>query len=706
MKAKIVALSVLFLFFASPVWLWPSGFDAKAEIPGGIAYHDGKDIVYYNFTTKEIINLTEDIDKFETDQFSVSEDAQYLTWAQDSKLWSTKLLRGKIRSLKKQIFEYETKNRTTTQIVVGEEDVAIPEIRNLSLSPKANHFYYESEEIKGSNNTAVSSITYRFILDSDAQAGRTNFSLEKNAYFGSWAKTSPFKEDAFEVEETLAFIYKTPNGWGPIKIVNSKYIGGFSIYTEKGKKDNFYKKPGFYKIPVFIEKCEGLAWKPNGLLTYMSDGKIFSIDVSKIKSMAQGSKRPADNVFPIPPQLIVKAINGNRYCWVSNDAFVFRSADNALCLWNQGELNVLLETVPEIFFYCNWGPLYNVSDFNPDSYNLIASNTSDDTNVPPSVSGGDNIWKLGNGNAENGGDFRRFYVGSIQTSLHGGNYSPRHYTGPKYSSLDMSFNGSVDVECRDLRDQEGKSLEYVLPYERHLDDIKDPRQYGYNRSLTPPKIKGMWSTPTETIDLNQVIILKLRNKNGTSDYAAIKPIEVEPQYKSSDDWPEDKWLQSSNYKKWDWSKGPIPVLERVVYEWKFWPSVPDDEDYYLEVKEWQTAEMPILKEFEIGGIKFRWQLIFETELELRSQTPFQYVNNNYNKDVQNPSRYYFSEVHPGSLGLIRHKDIDTPTWILKIDAKYILIRPLKNNKNIVTYEWKYWPEILPVKKIPKTALNQ
>ena len=556
MKAKIVALSVLFLFFS---------FVAKAEVPGGIAYHDGKDVVYYDFTTKEIINLTEDIKGFKTDQFSVSEDAQYLTWTQDSKLLSTKLLRGKVRSLKVKVIEYKTKNRTTIGTRIGEETITIPEIRNLSLSPKANHIYYESKEINGSNNTAVSTIDYKFVLSYETQAGRTNFSLEQNAYFGSWAKTSPFKEDTLESrEETLAFIYKTANSWGPIKIVNSKYIGGFSIYTEKGKKDNFYKKPGFYKIPVFIEKCEGLAWKPNGLLTYMSDGKIFSIDVNKIKGMAQGSKRPTDNVFSIPPQLIAKAINGNRYYWVSNDAFVFRSVNNALCLWNQGELKVLLETVPEIFFYCNWGPLYNVSDFNSDSYNLTASNTSDETNVPPSVSGRDNIWKLGNGSAEIGdGCLRRFYIGSILTSIHCG------------FSDGESFWKSVTVECRD---QEGKGIEFTFPKERYLDDIKDPSQYEYTWCVDH-KIKGLYSTPIREVDLNQIMIIKSRNNNGisdyneTSDYAAIKPIELEPQFKSPDDYPEVRAF--TDYKNWDWNKGPAPVLERVVYEWKFWPSVPD-----------------------------------------------------------------------------------------------------------------------------------
>ena len=304
-----------------------------------------------------------------------------------------------------------------------------------------------------------------------------------------------------------------------------------------------------------------------------------------------------------------------------------------------------------------------------------------------------------------GGESRRFFtIGSIQVL---------------YAMISENDNfKSIPINCRN---QEGRCLEFVLLKDRYLnlDDVKYPSKYGYNKYGRGKE--GLW--PNCSIDLNQIIILKLKNEDRTSDYAAIKPIELEPQFKSPDDLPEEKSFQK-RWGKWDWSKGPIPYLGQMVFEWKFWPSVPDDyEEYYLEVKEWETAEVPILKEFEIGGVKFSWQYVEKkqklppvkemvmgktyypsTEFTLKSQTAFQFVNDNYNRDIQDPSKYDFSKTYTGGLGHI--EGLPTPTWILKIGTKYILIRPLKNNKNVVTYECKYWPEILPAKQISKTALNK
>jgi hypothetical protein len=84
------------------------------------------------------------------------------------------------------------------------------------------------------------------------------------------------------------------------------------------------------EIDVSLIHCEGLAWKPDGSLTYLSDGHLYSAD----------------------GQLIAKRLNGTDLVWVSNRACLYRNAHGALQLWRDGETTRLLGSVSDGFSYC------------------------------------------------------------------------------------------------------------------------------------------------------------------------------------------------------------------------------------------------------------------------------------------------------------------------------------------------------------------
>lgn len=793
MNAKTLALCILFLTFGF-IAKAEDSYQAKTEIPGGIVYSDGKDVIYYDFKTKEKTNLTADLKEAKIqDLFAISEDGQLLIWVQNSNLWQRKLLNGKPHVLKTEIYkEKKTSSNSGRLVSIGEESLTMPNLRNLTLSPKAMQISYEFEE-KGESWTQVppgsqldrewlrkgpdlnSRLPYRnspmYIrgIDSfnaiallnptssfylppgkiqhcgnvasfppiypfriayenfDSTPGATRipvgtspgstpniaqfltltvedtiqrFSIKRNAFFGSWAK-SPLLED--KEEEMFALIYQTPYGWGPIEIRSSKHL--VPIEFTRGNKKDYYEreKPGVYEIPLQLKSCEGLTWKPDGSIAYLSEGKVFSINGDKIKQGIRSSgiaKNPDPSyskdrgtipikyVFPIEPTLIADAISARRHYWVSNDAFIFRGRDNTLRLWNQGESKTLLATVPEMFFYCNSTPLNTASDFNP-----IAKNP-----VPTVISGKDRAREAFLGIHANNGRPVGFNIGSIETSWTGKN----------------SYSIAIWIK-KNAKDKKG--LEFALPEESDLNKIKDPSQYEYQTQYEwrGPNI-GVFPTKTTftpkekviskldvQVPLNEVIILKSGNT-----YAAIKPIAIEPKFKSSSDVPE--WM---------------------TYEWKFWSSVPEATvkiktktfEESLISKGWETTEVPISKEFEIGGIKFTWQPVKKKQSLPKTMKvgktyypaekfllTFQITDRtsdigylNIDIYIQDPSRYsFFKSNNLGGHGWLEGNN---SVLILKIGNRYIAIKPLKNKGDSITYQWKYWPEVPPV-ELAKTALNK
>ena len=141
-----------------------------------------------------------------------------------------------------------------------------------------------------------------------------------DAKFPVWS--SQLETDTSKLEyPVVAFIYHqvSNNKWGP--------IGIFGAVVNNCKE-----------IPVSLSDCKGLAWKPDGTLTY-ADGKA---------------------IYSVNGKVLVDGINLTRYYWVSNDTFIFRNPEGALCFWKNGQTEKLLDAVPEEFSYCVRNPCAKV----------------------------------------------------------------------------------------------------------------------------------------------------------------------------------------------------------------------------------------------------------------------------------------------------------------------------------------------------------
>ncbi len=153
------------------------------------------------------------------------------------------------------------------------------------------------------------------------------FSIKRNACFGTWSKDS----------KLFALIYQTSMGWGPIEIHDPAQPRIFGVDYKKRIKPGM--KAGVYEISILLKSCDGLAFKPDGSLTYLSEGKVFSLDGTEIKKGIDGSSIianpdpeyygpiPANNVFSIAGAPVAEDVYGSRICWMSDHAFIFRNKE-------------------------------------------------------------------------------------------------------------------------------------------------------------------------------------------------------------------------------------------------------------------------------------------------------------------------------------------------------------------------------------------
>lgn len=213
--------------------------------------------------------------------------------------------------------------------------------------------------------------------------------VKRNARFPAWQKASSFQNG----EGMLALIYKTEEGWGPIEIRRcraSKYgevavhPGGFGT----GKDGKIYNlpqgKPPFWRLLVSVDNFSGLAWRPDGSLSYLSGVSMFVIDKKQIESGIRRSasifrefkyppvinaggmqfRYPAGTppvieakslnaAFPVKTTVFARGIKGDRLHWVSDGTFLFRGSDKALYSCTNGTTKKMLESVPAEFFYCS-----------------------------------------------------------------------------------------------------------------------------------------------------------------------------------------------------------------------------------------------------------------------------------------------------------------------------------------------------------------
>lgn len=474
MNAKIVALCVLFLTF---------GVIAKAEIPGGIVYSDGKDAIYYDFKTRLKTSLTSDLSETVVKHpFAVSENGKFLIWLQNSRFHVRELPTGTANPVQVERVIYDKRNASTGEKNIKEDIVwQGNDIKNMSLSPDGSRFAFDTvfqepgwvftgKTVYGESGTLTGVYPfYTKIIDSfngifylstihnieyppvyspvelnfshprygnvserppapfytaslrdlplPPNASLNNYAV-RVGYGGDWGefekgeliyRKKTIKKSAYYLafqnlenwekgNQLGAFIYQIGNQWGPIELrtLDSKRQGGdgdeiyqseISRIASLGKISEKFQKPREWEILISLGSCEGLFWKPDGSLTFLSNGGLYSIDASKIQegisksSVIKSSVRegigkipgfktsertkgklvrfaPVNNVFVAEPKLVANSINGACISWVSNDAFLFLGRDMMVYLWRQGKKeSVLYPPISSEFYYCSKSPL-------------------------------------------------------------------------------------------------------------------------------------------------------------------------------------------------------------------------------------------------------------------------------------------------------------------------------------------------------------
>ncbi len=627
-------------------------FAEAKEIPGGIVFSGGKNLVYYDFTTKQQTKITDDVDETTAkDPFTISEDGTTLFWIRDRKLWIKLLPNGKPYLLERTVFKPIGNDR---EIANGTTSVILPQsAKNIVVSKNGNNISFEFEktgdsmvpikpgsdidklwfskyssdypqylplyiakkdicnavvffkkDINGNmpllpawqycGNTNFCAPVWPFRTNPEyfSNPGKPNspifpigpehdieanaslmgnecikrFSFRRDGHFATWLTTEKPEEELFAV------IYQTPFGWGPIEIRSESQKNVRDSATGKVYKN---LHPGIYEIPVQLRNCEGLVWKPepNGGLAFISEGIMFLLDGEQIKN---GIKRsglvkhpkysfrnlPVNNVFTIQSEMITTGIKGTRHHWI-NDVFIFRDENGSLNLWDAGHSSILLDSVPEVFFYCT--PPFFTANM------PMVSGDKTPANVPPSTSGKNklsvsNIWP----------SICAFTVGSIRTAWRGG-------AGPLPSMPEGSI--FIFLETEESKNSNQGLLFFALIDETDISKIADPSKYEYKGwNQTNCRDGNGKSLPQVLVPLNKIIVLKFGDS-----YAAIKPIstnmdlsplkksvEVEKTRKKMEaNWEKEtkkKYGSTAGVKKQQFTASSWKTEWRsMTYKWRYWP---------------------------------------------------------------------------------------------------------------------------------------
>ncbi len=245
---------------------------------------------------------------------------------------------------------------------------------------------------------------------------------------------------------SIAYIFHTlkDDKWGPIRI-------GHMDTVDQARE-----------IPVSLNNCQGLAFKPDGTITYESEGKIYSED----------------------GKVLVEGIKVTRFYWASEDTLLFRTPEGALCVWKAGKTEKLLNSIPEEFSYT--------------PYSLVTTS-----------SGKTKVVKR---------DLDVLYLRTIRIPCW--DVTPFSDT-PEGVAVQTAAGKMLTGEARksvyigtEQPAVNPYALEYAFPPETKIEDIKNPASYRYQRG-------GEGNYKFQVVSLDQVLLLKLGN-----NYAAIKPVEI------------------------------------------------------------------------------------------------------------------------------------------------------------------------------------
>ena len=557
-----------------------SGLIMAQEIPGGIVFSDGKQVIYQDFQTGQKISLTADLMGSPIKgPVAISEDGAVLIWFYNGNCYlkqlpdgepylvkidksqtTAKLVPGNVRNLTPSpqgtlyAFESMEKGRAWVQVEPGRPNARLNEDKYPKYIEKEDtynaitFFCVKSGFCNGrAGNTAEYPSTFPFRTTHEAigvprpptvigdillrgailptpspsasfslsvEDAQQRFSIKRDAHFLVWQKITNWGPS----NQMVALIHQTQNGWGPIEIrdVNPNR----NIRDLNKRKSVGYKnlKPDVWEIPVSLKNCEGLAWKPDGSLTYLTEGKVFSIDGNEIrqgieKSGVTDAFYPLANVLNIRGVLVAEGIQGDQLHWVSDDTFLFRGKDKVLYCWRQGKVERLLSPVPDEFSFCDVPPL--------------------------------NFLTVASGKKKFEDEFlSNRYIGNIKIFWGGA--------------------GVVQplLKIENIKEHEG--LEFAFPTEANIEDIKDPSEYEYEKlsQLATEKFNLQ-------VYLNQILLLRLKGK-----YTAIKPVEFERKYKSVAEMPKGLRTGPGGWQGW---QGPLPFWKSATVEWKYWRTIPEKE---------------------------------------------------------------------------------------------------------------------------------
>ena len=316
----------------------------------------------------------------------------------------------------------------------------------------------------------------------------------------------------------------------------------------------------------------------------------------------------------------------------------------------------------------------------------------------------------------------------------------------------------------------GKKIEFSLlpPEIDELNKIGNVNQYKF-RSLTNVNLHGSGFSPANMkitcyyprLMKNQIIVI--RNEK---ECVAIKFVDLKPVYNSRSELPE--YMRDGNWKEKYLYKddSDIPdIWKSVVYEWKYLSletesiktvsvesyevkqgiskihlmeksphyRVPSPGSFYVPgigygvrfsfLKEWHESEGKDSKGQIHPWKGYILSLSFDIESSFLVEEAYQGCASGALEDIKDPSKIfedhslhlffkipevgYANDYMIGGMGSPLNGSVPRPDiTVLRLDNRYVAIKPLKIEGDQVTYEWKYWPNVIPSKELAKTALNK
>ena len=529
MKTLIACVAALTIFgFLHPV--------LGQEIQGGIVYSNGKEVIYYDLSTKKATDLLADQKKNTPKIVSaISENGQWLTWIERGKLWVRKLPFGKpylapSRSNTRWIPDDDPMSKRTSRLARIWEDIpdTIPGIpRNFCLSADGQMLSYEIRTSitiydpraytrRGfANYLVIQPVSGNAIglggpvvlgsPDSKAYGAFINGRQiqAKTACLPSWSKKG----------SSLAFINKKGLIWESTEV---RYDCHIDPSIEK-KGSNFYQ-PQETKASLF-KGCQGLAWKPDKTVTHLTNGTLYSET----------------------GEVVAKGIQGEKVCWISNETFVFRGRDSKLYLWNQGHGKKILDFVPESFSYTRRSPFDKeeevvAKEINSSQEKEIFKTQEISSFEFPIVMGNINV-KMGIRDPKT----MRIWIGALK------------------DQGQLDFVSVPVASVKDIKDPAAYEYKRLLMQMLSYEKVGDLPYLGRNPSGHKNDPKLLCPTaPCISLKINQVILLRMVNR-----YAAIKFLSV------------GKLIKSRTG-----LLAPMPTIE-----WRYWPASTASENIVTAIPE-------------------------------------------------------------------------------------------------------------------------